>query len=120
MTVGTLKKVLENVSDDAVVYLSNPNHFGSDPQLVHLEVGVRYMVSTNEEVWFETYGDENIAEEVKAISDYCMEHAVSDADFVRELIEPDGHGYTWLDLEHNLPHDQYEWIRETAYNNGLI
>ena len=120
MTVGTLKKVLENIPDEAVVYLTNPNHFGSDHQLAHLEVGVRYMVSANEEVWFETYGGEDIQNEVNAVAEFCIDNLMSDADFVRELIEPDGHGYTWLDLEHNLPHYQYEWIRETAYNNGLI
>lgn len=120
MTAGKLKKILESVPDEAIVYVRNPKDYGSDYQLAHLEVGASYMISCNEEVWFETYEDEDVEEEVKAVVEYCMEHGVSDADFVRMLIDPDDHGYTWLDLEHNLPREQYEWIRETAYKNGLI
>lgn len=120
MTVRTLIEELKSCNPDAIVYLSNPNHFDS-VQEAHEEVGVRYMVEDkNGNVWFETYGDENIAEEVEAVADGCIDAGCGDDDFVRELIDPDCHGYTWSELHKNLRMKDYLWLRAAAKECGLL
>ena len=119
MTVRKLIEALSHVNPDAVVYLSNPNHFGSDFQVAHEEVGVRYLVNGNEEVWFETYGQENIDDEVRAFGEYAIECGMSDADFVSELFDPDGHGYTLEDIRKNCGDGAYEFCKRTKEENGL-
>lgn len=120
MIVRKLIEALQHCNPDAVVYLGNPNMFGSNYQEAHEKVGVRYLVNGNEEVWFETYGGENIAEEVRALADAAINEGCDDGDLVRELIDPDGHGYTWDDLYMNLLSAEYEWLKETAKEYGLI
>lgn len=119
MTVKTLMKELKKLPDDMKVYIGNPSVY-VDEQIAHEVAEVRYAVSDGKSVWLEVYCDEDIEYEVIGIIDYCMENGVSDADFVRMLIDPDDHGYTWEDLLKNLPYDQYKWIRKTAEENGLI
>lgn len=55
MNVRQLKEVLKHCNDDAVVYIANPNMFATSAQEAHTDLGVRLLISDNEEVWFETY-----------------------------------------------------------------
>ena len=119
MTVKTLMEELKKLPDDMKVYIRDPDLYDEE-QVAHEVAEVRYTVSDGRVVWFEVYTDEDIEYEVEGVIDYCIEHGVSDADFVRMLIDPDDHGYTWEDLQENLLYGQYEWIRKTAEENGLI
>lgn len=120
MTVRTLIEELKACNPDAIVYISNPNHFGSNLQVAHEEAGIRYTVNGNEEVWFETYGGENIAEEVNTVVEEMIDWGCSDEELVSELIDPNCHGYTWSDLYYNLPFKQFWWLRKTAKEHGLL
>lgn len=107
MTVRELKRVLEKINNDAIVYIGNPNFAGSNFQEAHENFGVRYLVNANEEVWFETYGSENIAEEIEAIAQVASEGEWDEWDFYEELFSPDKHGYTLEDIRKNCP-ERYE------------
>lgn len=98
MNVRQLKKALENCSDDAIVYIGNPNHAKSY-QAAHEDIGVRYVVSQNEEVWFETYGNEDIETELEAIISVAIESAMSDNEVIDILFSQDEHGYTIDDIK---------------------
>lgn len=111
MTVRELKRQLECVNEDAIVYIGNPNHFGSDPQVAHEEAGVRYLVNGNEEVWFETYGGENIAEEVEAISEIADKEDWEEWEFYDQLFNPNKHSYTLEDIKRACP-NRYENCKE--------
>ena len=111
MTVRGLIEALKNCNADAEVFIGNPNHFGSDYQTTHEVAGVRYVVNANEEVWFETYGGENIAEEVEAIAEVAGKEDWDEWDFYYELFSPNCHGYTLEDILKNCP-DRYENCKE--------
>lgn len=119
MTVRELKRILETCNDDAIVYIGNPNHF-KDFQTAHEDVGARYVVSANEGIWFETYRDENIEEEVDAIIEEWMNSGDTDIEFVEELLLPDRHGYTLEDIKKNCKEDVYEFVLRIANEQEMF
>lgn len=115
MTVGTLKKHLENLSDDAIVYISNPDN-NDDP---HWNLGARYLVSNGSgAVWFETYSDENIEEEIDAIAEVASEEEWDEWDFYDELFGKDKHGYTLDDIKRACP-DRYEACKQYLETHAI-
>lgn len=119
MRVRELKEQLEHCNDDALVYISNPNHFGSDLQIAHEDAGVRYLVNANEEVWFETYGGEDINEEIDAIAEVAEEENWDEWDFYDQLFNPNKHGYTLEDIRKNCP-DRYEACKAYLETHAII
>jgi hypothetical protein len=119
MRVKELKKILDGMNEEAIVYISNPNLYGSDYQTAHETCGIRYVVSANEEVWFETYADENIGDEVEAVADMIIENGMSDNDYVDELFAPDGHAYTMEDIRKNCEPSVYYWLRDNEYRKEM-
>jgi len=107
MTVRELKRQLEHCDDDAIVYIHSPRFYGSDFARAHYDVGARYVVNANEEVWFETYADEDIAKEIDEIAAVAEEENWDEWDFYEELFDPHKHGYTLEDIRKNCP-DRYE------------
>lgn len=107
MTVRELKRQLEHCNDDAIVYISDPNLVSSDFQTTHEIVGARLVVTCNEEVWFETYGEEAIDDEVDALAQVAEEENWDEWDFYNQLFNPNKHGYTLEDIRKNCP-DRYE------------
>lgn len=110
MTVRKLIEALNFCNPNAEVFIGNPNHFGSDYQTAHEDVGVRYVVNGNKEVWFETYGGENIEEEYDAIAERAMDESWTDWDFIAELFGKDNHGYTIEDIKRNCSQDKVDFV----------
>lgn len=117
MKVKQLKKILEGLNDEAVVYISAPR--GSDYQENHETRGVRYVINANEEVWFETYGDEDIAAEVESMQEYAINSFVSDNDFIDMLFDDEEHGYTLEDIRKNCEPSLYYWCLNNEYRKEL-
>ena len=116
MTVKQLKEALEHCNDDAIVYLSNPDFYGSDFQKAHEEVGARLIISANEEVFFWSYNDEEIDEELDAMVQVAEEENWSDNDFIDELFYD--HGYTLEDI-YKANKDIYKFCIYSEYGRDM-
>lgn len=117
MKVKQLIRILEDLDQDATVYIGAPE--GSDYQRNHEQLGVRYVVNANEEVWFETYGDEDIGAEIDALTEAALTEAWSDNDLVDALFDPDEHGYTLEDIRKNCEPSFYYWCRDNEYRKEM-
>lgn len=114
MNVRQLKKILSNCNDDAIVYIGNPVYCRSDYQKAHENYGARYVVSTNEEVWFETYSQEDIEMELEAIVEVAIDTSLSDNDVIDILFSQDEHGYTIEDIR-KADEDLYKFCINNEY-----
>lgn len=119
MTVRELKRQLESCNDDATVYISEPYIVSEDPQTVHERVGVRLVVYCGDEVWFETYGEEAIDDEIDAIAEAATEEDWDEWDFYDVLFSPNEHGYTLEDIRKNCP-NRYEACKEYLETHAII
>lgn len=119
MTVRSLLHSLIYADPDAEVFLSAP--FGKDEQEYHVAFGARYVVNDhyNGRVWFETYGDENITEEVNEIISVALETGMSDEDYVDTLFDRHEHGYTLADIKANCSDDIYQWLLDNEYRKEM-
>lgn len=119
MTVKTLKAMIANAPDDAIVYLENP-HLFKDNQEAHELAGARYTICDGECLWFERYCDEEIQGEIDAIEEVAMLEMWGDEEFADEVLNPHRHGYTLEDIRKNCNKDTYAFVVKTAEEHGLI
>ena len=113
MTVGALRQRLLAFDQNAEVFISEP--FGKDDQENHVAFGAAYLATDGSRVWFETYGDDDIGYELDAISEYVIDHALSDDEYVDIVCSKDEHGYTREDIRRNCPASAYEWLLNNEY-----
>ena len=114
MTVKKLKEILANLNDEMEIYISRPSDTKST-QENHEDYGVSYVAYDGERLWFETYGSEDITEELNAIGNEAIDHGWSDNDFFDEVFDKHGHGYTVEDIKKNGTNDMIEFFDNSEY-----
>lgn len=117
MTVQDLKKMLENLPDDAKVYTKAPE---GNAQEIH-ECAARCLVvnSGRTAVWFESYADEDIGAELQTLDDWAINEGWSDEDLVDAIFNEREHGYTMEDVRKNAEHYLYCWLLDNDYRREM-